>query len=185
RRPVREAHCSASCCWPAARWAGLIAYDHRHGWRGPVKHMDLTGDWAAALKAVPNKSGVPSWRVAIVTGYTKQNEAAITLREGGEGTIPLSGLSWARAKVNNYLGPEVKKPADVVKIGDVVYVEALAGEGLAPNSFGLRQVPSVNGAIIAIDPFTGHVLALSGGFSYGSSQFDRAMQAMRQPGSTF
>src|SRR6185436_15704195 len=64
--------------------AGLIAYDHRHGWRGPVKHMDLTGDWAAALKAVPNKSGVPSWRVAIVTGYTKQNEAEITLREGGK-----------------------------------------------------------------------------------------------------
>jgi len=165
--------------------AGLIAYDHRHGWRGPVKHMELTGNWADELKAVPNKSGVSAWRVAVVTGYTKQNEAEITLREGGKGLIPLSGLSWARAKVNTYLGPEVKKPADVVKIGDVVYVEALAGEGVAPDSFGLRQVPSVNGAIVAIDPFTGHVLALSGGFSYGSSQFDRAMQAMRQPGSTF
>jgi penicillin-binding protein 1A len=165
--------------------AGLIAYDHRHGWRGPIKHMELTGEWADALKGVPNKSGVPTWRVAVVTGYSKQNEAEITLREGGKGVIPLSGLSWARAKVNTFLGPEVNKPADVVKAGDVVYVEALTGEGVAPGSFGLRQVPSVNGAIVAIDPFTGHVLALSGGFSYGSSQFDRAMQAMRQPGSTF
>jgi len=166
--------------------AGLIAYDHRHGWRGPIKNVDLKTDWAEALKAVPNKSGVPSWRVAIVTGYSAKNEAEIALREGGKGLIPLSGFAWARAKVNNYLGPEVKKPADVLKPGDVVYVEALAeGEGVPANSYGLRQVPSVNGAIIAIDPFTGHVLALSGGFSYGSSQFDRAMQALRQPGSTF
>ena len=165
---------------------GLIAYDHRHGWRGPIKQIDMNGEWAADLKTVPNKSGVPSWRVAVVTGYSKQNEAEIALREGGKATIPLSGLAWARAKVGTFLGAEIKKPADVVKVGDVVYVEALAaGDDVPPNSFGLRQVPSVNGAIIAIDPFTGHVLALSGGFSYGSSQFDRAMQAMRQPGSTF
>jgi len=164
---------------------GLIAYDHRHGWRGPLKKIDMKGDWATELKAVPNRSGVPSWRVAIVTGYTNKNEAEITLREGDKGLIPLSGLAWARPSINNRLGPEVKRPADVVKVGDVVYVEALAEEGAAQGTFGIRQVPSVNGGIVAIDPFTGHVLALSGGFSYGSSQFDRAMQAMRQPGSTF
>ena len=164
---------------------GLIAYDHRHGWRGPVKKLDMKGDWAAELKATPNRSGVSSWRVAVVTGYTPKNEAQIALREGDQGLIPLSGLVWARPSINNRLGPEVKRPADVVKPGDVVYVEALAGEGAQAGTFGLRQVPSVNGAIIAIDPFTGHVVALSGGFSYGSSQFDRAMQAMRQPGSTF
>jgi penicillin-binding protein 1A len=164
---------------------GLLAYDHRHGWRGPIKKLDMKGDWAAELKAVPNKSGVSSWRVAVVTGYTNKNEAEIALREGDKGRIPLTGLAWARPSINNRLGPEVRKPADVVKIGDVVYVEALADEEAEEGSFGIRQVPAVNGAIVAIDPFTGHVLALSGGFSYGSSQFDRAMQAMRQPGSTF
>jgi penicillin-binding protein 1A len=163
---------------------GLIAYDHRHGWRGAFKKLDMKADWAAELKAVPNRSGVPSWRVAVVTGYNNRNEAEITLREGDKGRIPLSGLAWARPSINNRLGPEVNRPADVVKVGDVVYVEALA-EGAETGAFGLRQVPAVNGAIVAIDPFTGHVVALSGGFSYGSSQFDRAMQAMRQPGSTF
>ena len=163
---------------------GLIAYDHRHGWRGALKKLDMKGDWAAELKATPNRSGVPSWRVAVVTGYTNKNEAEIALREGDKGLIPLSGLAWARPSINNRLGPEVKRPADVVKVGDVVYVEALADDKEEDN-FGLRQVPAVNGAIVAIDPFTGHIVALSGGFSYGSSQFDRAMQAMRQPGSTF
>jgi penicillin-binding protein 1A len=164
---------------------GLIAYDHRHGWRGSLKKLDMKGDWAAELKATPNRSGLPSWRVAVVTGYTNKNEAAITLREGDKGVIPLSGLAWARPSINNRLGPEVRRPADVVKVGDVVYVEALADDKAEEDTFGLRQVPAVNGAIVAIDPFTGHIVALSGGFSYGSSQFDRAMQAMRQPGSTF
>jgi penicillin-binding protein 1A len=72
-----------------------------------------------------------------------------------------------------------------LKAGDIVYVEPMSGEGVAAETYTLREVPQVNGAIVAIDPFTGHVLALSGGFSYGSSQFDRAMQALRQPGSTF
>jgi penicillin-binding protein 1A len=165
--------------------SGLIAYDHRHGWRGALKTLDMKGDWAKELKAVPNRSGVPSWRVAVVTGYTAKNEAEIALREGDKGLIPLSGLAWARPSINNRLGPAVRKPADVVKPGDVIYVEALAGEGAESGTFGIRQVPAVNGAIVAVDPFTGHVVALSGGFSYGSSQFDRAMQAMRQPGSTF
>jgi penicillin-binding protein 1A len=164
---------------------GLIAYDHRHGWRGALKKLDMKGDWAAELKATPNRSGLPSWRVAVVTGYTNKNEAEITLREGDKGLIPLSGLAWARPSINNRLGPEVKKPSDVVKVGDLVYVEALADDKAEEDNFGLRQVPAVNGAIVAIDPFTGHIVALSGGFSYGSSQFDRAMQAMRQPGSTF
>ena len=122
----------------------------------------------AALKAVPNKSGVPSWRVAAVTEL--KDNALIMLQDGGAGTIPATELAWARGRL---------------KAGDIVYVEPMSGEGVAPGSYTLREVPQVNGAIVAIDPFTGHVLALSGGFSYGSSQFDRAMQAMRQPGSTF
>src|SRR3974390_2686683 len=111
-------------------------------------------------------------------------------------------MKWARKQIKTWLGPEVAKPADVLKPGDVVYVEPVsapppdtkapgdakaAAKTLTPvvatnlpqGMFGLRQLPAVNGAIIAMDPFTGHVLALSGGFSYGSSEFDRAMQAQR------
>jgi penicillin-binding protein 1A len=150
--------------------AGLLAYDRRHGFRGPLKHVEMKGDWQAALKAVPNKSGVPSWRIAVLTEVKDNANAALTLQDGGAGTIPAAELKWTGGRV---------------KAGDIVYVEALSGEGIAPGSYTLREVPQVNGAIVAIDPFTGHVLALSGGFSYGSSQFDRAMQAMRQPGSTF
>jgi penicillin-binding protein 1A len=79
----------------------------------------------------------------------------------------------------------VRNVSDVVGPGDIVYVEALSGDGAEPGTFILRQIPDVNGAIVAVDPFSGHVLALSGGFSYVSSEFDRAMQADRQPGSTF
>jgi penicillin-binding protein 1A len=150
--------------------AGLLAYDRRHGFRGPLKHVELKGDWAAALKAVPNKSGVPTWRVAALTELKDSANATLMLQDGGIGTIPVAELTWARGRV---------------KAGDIVYVEPMSGEGVAPGSYTLREVPLVNGAIVAIDPFTGHVLALSGGFSYGSSQFDRAMQALRQPGSTF
>ncbi|HEX3484251.1 MAG TPA: penicillin-binding protein 1A [Micropepsaceae bacterium] len=148
--------------------AGLIAYDRRHGFRAPIKHVDLKGDWPAALKATPNKSGVPSWRVAALTAI--KDDAHVTLQDGGAGIVPAAELPWTRGRL---------------KAGDIVYVEAMSGEGVAPGTYTIREVPQVNGAIVAMDPFTGHVLALSGGFSYGSSQFDRAMQALRQPGSTF
>jgi penicillin-binding protein 1A len=85
---------------------------------------------------------------------------------------------------NQTTGAAPAKPQDVAKLGDLVYVEQLA-KPAKPGEFGLRQVPEINGAIVVMDPHTGRVLAMSGGFSYASSQFDRAMQAMRQPGSSF
>ena len=160
--------------------AGLIAYDHRHGWRGPLAKLNPKADWAPELEKVANKSGIPSWRIAMVEGATP-TAATIVLQGGAKGQIPLTEIKWARLRTNGAWGPEVAKPADALKPGDVVYVEALKDAG----TYTLRQIPTVNGAIVAVDPFTGHVVALSGGFSYGSSQFDRAMQAMRQPGSTF
>jgi len=148
--------------------AGLMAYDRRHGFRGPLKHIEIKGDWTAELDAVPNKSGVPTWRVAAVTDL--KDEASITLQDRTKGKISAAELGWTRGRL---------------RAGDIVYVERMSGEGVASDAYTLREVPQANGAIVAMDPFTGHVLALSGGFSYGSSQFDRAMQAMRQPGSTF
>jgi penicillin-binding protein 1A len=149
--------------------AGLIAYDHRHGWRGPLKHVDAKDEWAASLKAMQNKSGVPTWRVALVS--SAKDDVELMLQDGGLGRIPAAEMTWLRG--------------EKLKAGDILYVEPISGEGVAAGSYTPREIPKVNGAIIALDPFTGHVLALSGGFSYGSSQFDRAMQAQRQPGSTF
>ena len=121
----------------------------------------------AALKATPNKSGVASWRVAAVTDL--KDEASLALQEGGQGKIPAGELNWARQRL---------------KAGDIVYVEPMTGEGATAGSYSLREVPVANGAIVAIDPSSTDTCWRSGGFSYGS-EFDRATQAMRQPGSTF
>jgi penicillin-binding protein 1A len=120
--------------------------------------------------------------VATVLDFNDDKSVHIGLAGGSEGTIPFSELTWARKQMPGmYLGPAVAKPQDVLKVGDLIYVEPAGDAG----DYALRQVPQVNGAIIAMDPHTGRVLAMSGGFSYASSQFDRAMQAMRQPGSSF
>ncbi len=164
---------------------GLIEYDRRHGWRGPVAKLDMDADWQVKFKEVQNRSGVPTWRLAVVTGISAKQDVELTFEGGGKGQIPFKELAWARKPIRSWLGPEVKKAADAVAPGFVVYVESLAEPGKVSDTYGLRQVPEINGAIVAIDPFTGDVLALSGGFSYASSEFDRAMQAQRQPGSTF
>lgn len=154
---------------------GLMAYDQRHGWRGPVTRIDIAGDWAEALRqvAVPaglSAPGIGVWQLAAVLGVDGK-QAAIGLRDGARGDIPFSEMAWTGRG----------RPADVVKVGDVVVVQGLAKS----KGYALRQIPEIEGAFIALDPHTGRVLAMIGGWSYRESQFDRAMQAMRQPGSTF
>ncbi len=163
--------------------AGLVRYDRRHGWRGALSNINVAGNWKDTLKAVENQSGIDSWRVAIVLGFDGQT-TRIGLNDGSEATIPWSELTWAKLQRKNtpYAGPSPSHPGDVFKVGDVIYVEALPDKD---GQYGLRQVPEINGGIVAMDPHTGRVLALSGGFSYASSQFDRAFQAMRQTGSSF
>src|SRR5579871_1587155 len=160
---------------------GLVRYDRRHGWRGAVTNIDINGNWAAMLARADNQSGIDTWRVAVVLGFNRDKSTDIGLVGGTTGKIPFKQLQWARRELRNAsVGASPTKPEDVLKRGDVIYVEPVG-----PGEFGLRQVPEVNGAIVAMDPHTGRVLALSGGFSYASSQFDRAIQAMRQPGSSF
>jgi penicillin-binding protein 1A len=152
--------------------AGLIAYDRRHGFRGPLKRVDDKADWQSELKKAQNRSGVSAWRVALVTDIAKSG-ANIQFQDGSAGKLGASEVTWSNGRL---------------KSGDIVYVElgkADSKDANKPVTYMLRQMPTANGAIVAIDPFTGHVRALSGGFSYGSSQYDRAIQAMRQPGSTF
>ncbi len=163
--------------------AGLVRYDRRHGWRGAVSNIPVTGDWKGTLTSVENQSGIDTWRVAVVLGFDGA-DTNVGLADGSLGVIPYAQITWARKQLPGAsTGGTPSSPHEVVKVGDVVYVEPV--EKAPKGVYGLRQVPEVNGAIVALDPHTGRVLALSGGFSYASSQFDRAMQAQRQLGSTF
>ena len=161
---------------------GLVRYDRRHGWRGAVSNINVDGDWKDTLASAENQSGIDTWRVAVVLGFNDDNSTQIGLTGGSTGEIPFKELEWARKELKGAgYGAAPTKPQDALKIGDIIYVEPVDNAG----HYGLRQVPEVNGAIVVMDPHTGRVLGLSGGFSYASSQFDRAMQAMRQPGSSF
>ena len=173
---------------------GLIAYEHKFGgWRGAIARIDPKGDWAAHLAAVP-VPGVArdvGWRLAVVT-RSDADGAAIGFANGATGHIPFSEMRWARPwHINGSFGPYPRNAVDVVKPGDVVMVgpiRASSRDGEAaiakpPGAFTLCQVPEVSGALVAMDPHTGRVLAISGGFSFEISQFDRATQAYRQTGS--
>jgi penicillin-binding protein 1A len=174
---------------------GLIAYDHSHGgWRGAMARIDPKGDWAAHLAKVPVPGVVRDvgWQLAVVT-RSDADGAAIGFSNGTTGYIPFSEMRWARPwHAAGSFGPYPRRAGDVVKPGDVVMVEpvrtsASKGEAASaklPAAFTLCQVPEVSGALVAMDPHTGRVLAVSGGFSFAISQFDRATQAKRQPGSS-
>ena len=160
---------------------GLEAYDRRHGWRGATQHVAVGSDWRQQLAALPPIAGAADagWRPGIVLS-TDGDSASIGFADGQNGRIPLAEMKWARRVLDNNRGLSgvPAKPADVVTTGDVILVEAL-GSG----AYALRQIPEVSGAMVVLDPHTGRVLALVGGFSYEISQFDRATQAHRQIGS--
>jgi penicillin-binding protein 1A len=169
--------------------AGLTTYDRRHGWRGPVARIDAGAGWGERLGAVPPPAGLAPWRLAVVLAAAG-DKARIGFDDGGEGRIPLGELKWARAwQEGQYLGPAIGKAGDVLAPGDVVAVEAIEanekGEAYPAGSYALRQIPDISAAIVALDPHTGRVLAMTGGWSYEGSEFNRATQAKRQPGSAF
>mgnify|MGYP003640576152 FL=1 len=168
---------------------GLSAYDRRHGWRGPLGRVDAAGDWKKQLAKFPLPSDVTRWRSAAVLTVTKE-EVGLGFADGTAGTIPLAEMHWARpVDKNGNRGPSVKSPSDVLAAGDVVAVEAVTkkdkDETWPPGTYALRQIPKISGGVVALDPHTGRVLAMSGGFSAGLSEFNRATQAKRQPGSAF
>ena len=168
---------------------GLMTYDRRHGWRGPVQHAATAAAAQAEFAKLPERAGIPAWRLAAVTGIDRQ-DAAIVLKDGGKGYIPRSDLSWARRTLpDQRLGPSPRAPSDVLSIGDIVYVEP-AGAAAAPKrgapaepQYSLRQIPDVSGGFIVLDPKSGRVMAMVGGWDFTQSQFNRATQAWRQPGS--
>ncbi|MGQ9368975.1 penicillin-binding protein 1A [Azospirillum sp. ST 5-10] len=169
---------------------GLIAYDRRHGWRGPVARIENFDGWAKTLAGIAMPPGGEAWRLAVVLKDEDPASVDIGLADGSRGRIPLAELRWARAwKEGERLGPEIRKAADAVTLGDVVLVEAVEkddkGKAYPPATYGLRQIPAVQGGLVALDPHTGRVLAMVGGFSPHMSVFNRATQAFRQPGSSF
>ena len=162
----------------------LSAYDRRHGYRGPVSHVAVGGDWRSALAAVPVPAGADDagWKLAVVLAVPP-GSASIGLADGSKGTIAYDELRWARkVQPDDSLGPVPADPAAALAPGDVVLVEPL-GEARGALQFALRQIPAVSGGLVALDPHTGRVLAETGGFSYAMSQFDRVTQAQRQTGS--
>ena len=169
---------------------GLINYDRGHGWRGPIAKLTSTDDVGERLRHVQDPAGLPTeWQLGAVVSVQPE-KAAVTLRNGQAGTIPLAELRWARQSLpEQRVGDLVKSAAQVLHTGDVVAVEPVEknSEGVAypERTFALRQIPDVEGALVVLDPHTGRVLAMDGGFSYARSQFNRATQAMRQPGSSF
>ena len=129
------------------------------------------------------------WHLAVVR-RVDDGLAEIGLDSGADGTIPLDELRWARPRLkNDRRGPPVKRVSQVLTAGDVVAVapvrEDKKGELYPANTFALRQIPDIDGSIVALDPHTGRVMAMTGGYSYEKSQFNRAVQAKRQPGSAF
>jgi penicillin-binding protein 1A len=182
----------------------LMRYDMRHGWRGPIGHVPTPANfrtiWTTSLATIPHPPGqLLEWRTGVVL-EASDSEAKIGILERAANavdptprvmTLPLSELGWARSNKAGVIGPAPRRVSDVVQAGDVVMVEPLpatAAQGRTPGRperLALRQIPLVQGALVSIDPATGRVLALSGGWSFEGSQFDRVTQANRQPGSSF
>jgi len=171
---------------------GLMKYDTLRGYRGPITSVDMGADWGAAVFEVKPLDDVPEWQVAVVLASgaegldiglrPKADLAGKPDKERATGRVAQADMEWAMRHTVDGKRVKAKSPAEVLKPGDVVYVEPKADK---PGAYALRQVPQVSGAMVAMDPHTGRVLALVGGFSYSQSEFNRATQAYRQPGSSF
>ena len=170
---------------------GLIGYDRRHGWRGPYAKIPDMSVWEEEFARIVQRRplfGPPDWQLAVVSKVDAQSVQIVGLPDG-EGTIPFAEMTWARPTLpEQRVGNPPRGPRDVVNVGDVVVVEKVASANnkpYPPKTYGLRQIPNVEGGVVVMDTQTGRVLALSGGWAYGRSQFNRAVQAARQPGSSF
>ncbi|MBO0662846.1 penicillin-binding protein 1A [Jiella sp. MQZ9-1] len=175
----------------AALQHGLVAFDQRRGYRGPVTQINIGSDWGAELGKIDGLSDVPEWRLAVVleadadhinVGLQPEKTVSGAISSDRElGTIALADMKWALRLNTKARSGTVRKASDVLSRGDVVYVEKKQdGDG-----YLLRQPPKVQGALVVMEPQTGRVRAMVGGFSYAQSEFNRASQAYRQPGSSF
>src|SRR5512139_4059906 len=176
--------------------AGLVSFDEAQGWRGAMSKLDISGDWGVKLAEIKSLSDIAPWRMAVVL-ETSDQSARIGLQPGRElggavskerqtGLITADGVKWARAASGAARGKTPTSVSQVLQPGDVIYADPLFKDGNpVEGQYRLRQIPEVSGAMVVMDPWTGRVLAMVGGFSFDQSQFNRATQAYRQPGSSF
>ena len=165
--------------------AGLRRYDRRHGWRGPFTNIKMDDNWQENLSKVNDPKGLSPWELAVVLKLSKE-AAEIGLKNGDKARIPFEDMKWARPWIKNQrVGRSPSKPSDVLEVGDVVAVTPVTGERAKLGLYQLEQIPDVSGGLVAMDPHTGRVLAMAGGWSHEISEFNRAVQAKRQPGSSF
>ncbi len=170
---------------------GLIDYDRRHGYRGPLTRANIDEEeWLDVLLSVPAPADIPGqWQTAVVLSVNAK-QAEIGLTDGTTGTLPLAEMKWAQKNLpDQTLGPVITGADQVLSIGDVILVQRVTRDArwkpYPENTFALRQVPTIEGAMVVLDPHTGRVLSMVGGYSFRRSQFNRAVQAKRQPGSAF
>ena len=147
---------------------GLISYDKRKGWRGPILNLQYKNNWFKNVNKKHKLEKSIKWDLAIVKKVSKFN-AVIETQNKEEGIINYTEITWTK-----------KEFEDLLKKGDVIYVKKIKDK-----LYSLEQLPKINGGIVVLDPYTGRVLALSGGFSFRNSEFNRGSQALRQPGSAF
>ncbi len=147
---------------------GLIDYDQRKGWRGPIYRIKYNNNWFENIKKDYKLENSIGWDIAIVKKVNQFN-VEIETENKIDGVISYKDISWTK-----------KEFSELLKVGDVIYVKKLKDK-----IFSLKQLPKINGGIVVMDPYNGRVLALSGGFSFRNSEFNRATQALRQPGSAF
>ena len=146
---------------------GLEIYDKRKGWRGPLTNKKNINNWKKDLEIFELEKSI-GWKLAVVKKINKFNILIKTI-DDTDGIIDYGSISWTKKEFD-----------ELFKEGDVIYVKKIKD-----NKYELKQLPKVNGSIVVMDPFTGRVYALSGGFSFKKSEFNRASQALRQPGSAF
>ncbi len=168
---------------------GMVKFDETQGYRGAIQKVDVSGDWGVKIAEVKAYSDVP-WKIAVVLEVSDQaariglqparDPGGAVSKERAIANLPLEGVKWARAATGNRATPT--KVSQVLAPGDVIYVEVLDKDA---GKYRLRQIPEISGGMVAMDPWTGRVLAMVGGFSFDQSQFNRATQALRQPGSSF
>lgn len=168
---------------------GLLEFTRRRGYRGPLTKMAIDNDvlaaafeeWPAEIRDMLEQYAPGGLSVALVTSLSENNSAQIVLAGGVEAALPWAGIHWAKRFIDRETtGPEPETVNDVLAVGDIIYVMPTT-----KGSWALAQVPEAQGAIVALDPDDGAVAALTGGFDFTTSKFNRARQAYRQPGSSF
>ncbi len=168
---------------------GLLEFSRRRGYRGAVTNVALDAavleapfdEWPIEIRESLEQYAPGGLSVALVTALAENNSASIVFRGGVEATLPWSGISWAKPFIDRETtGPEPEAVTDVLAVGDLIYVMPTTA-----GSWALAQVPEAQGAVVSMDPYDGAVTALTGGFDFAMSKFNRARQAYRQPGSSF